>query len=120
MEYKETRIGNLVNFKPNYLNPDKFCKIEGNISYNHSFVTEIKTGKPFTLLRNALHPIELTEEWLLKLGFKPFVKDFTLKGIIIHKRKRGWVLRKSVPEIKYVHQLQNLYFALKGEELELK
>lgn len=64
-----------------------------------------------------IEPIPLTEEWLLKFGFKPFVKDFTKNGIIIHTRKRGYVLRKSVPIIKYVHQLQNLYFALTGEEL---
>lgn len=67
-----------------------------------------------------LKPIPLNEEWLLKLGFKPFSKDWSKSVIIIHTRKRGYVLRKSVPTIKYVHQLQNLFFALTGEELELK
>jgi hypothetical protein len=65
-------------------------------------------------------PIPLTEEWLLKFEFKRFSKDFSKKGIIIHTRKRGYVLRKSVPDILYVHQLQNLYFALTGQELEFK
>ena len=64
-----------------------------------------------------IEPIQLTEKWLLKLGFKPFNKDFVLNGIIIHTRKRGFILRKSVPIIMHVHQLQNLYFALTGEEL---
>lgn len=67
-----------------------------------------------------MKPIPLTEEWLEKFGFKPFVKDWQRKGIIIHTRKRGFVLRKSVPIIKHVHQLQNLYFALTGEELTIK
>lgn len=66
-----------------------------------------------------LFGIPLTEEWLVKFGFKQWGDKYTfgLKGINIHHRKRGFVLRKSVPIIKYVHQLQNLYFALTGEEL---
>lgn len=63
-------------------------------------------------------PIPLTEEWLLKFGFKPLGKDWQKNGIIIHTRKRGFVLRKSVPIIEYVHQLQNLVYALTGKELE--
>ena len=62
-------------------------------------------------------PIPLTEEWLVKFGFKPLSNDWQKDGIIIHTRKRGYVLRKSVPIVKYVHNLQNLYFALTGKEL---
>lgn len=124
MDFSETRIGNYVYFKhrPNY-STDKFetCVIRGNINRDSAFVLDInKYNHTFTLFQNMLEFIPLTEEWLLKFGFKPFCKDFSLKGIVIHKRKRGWVLRKSVPDLKYVHQLQNLYFALKGEELNLK
>ena len=67
-----------------------------------------------------LKPIPLTEEWLVRFGAKRFCKDFNLKGIIIHTRKRGFVLRKSVPVIKYVHSLQNLIHALTNEELTIK
>jgi len=35
---------------------------------------------------------------------------------ILEKWVSGWL---GVQEIKYVHQLQNLYFALSGEELTL-
>lgn len=66
---------------------------------------------------DMFEPIPLTEEWLLKLGFKPLVNDYQIKGLIIHKRKRGFIVRKSIPQIQYVHQLQILYFALTGEEL---
>jgi len=67
-------------------------------------------------------PIPLTEEWLMNFGFKQWGDKYTfgLKGINIHHRKRGFVLRKSIPIIRYVHQLQNLYFALTGEELTIK
>ena len=68
---------------------------------------------------NNLEPISLTKELLIELGFKPFCKDFALNGIIIHTRKRGFVLKKSVPDIKYVHQLQNLFYILCGKELEI-
>ena len=78
-------------------------------------------------------PIELTEEWFLKAGFeKSFTNDFwysinvgdkrllisTLGNIEIEKWDRTMI---AFPDIcKYVHQLQNLYFALTGEELKLK
>lgn len=77
-------------------------------------------------------PIPLTEEWLLKFGFKkndnifyhPNYPDYELEN---HSRYDGiWgmgiegyldVRLGKLPETIYVHQLQNLYFALTGEEL---
>lgn len=70
----------------------------------------------------AYKPIELTEEWLLKLGFiidNGWFKIGYLKLFPI----RDLYYRAIVPitkDIKYVHQLQNLYFALTGEELTIK
>jgi len=90
-------------------------------------------------------PIPLTEEWLEKFGFEwksenktwrieyriPFVDDG--KRIAIHVWEDevmgiwGVTLWEVVPiddvtptVIKYVHQLQNLYFALTGQELTIK
>ena len=89
-------------------------------------------------------PIPLTEEWLKKFGFEwksenktwrieyriPFVDDG--KRIAIHVWEDevmgiwGVTLWEVVPiddvtptVIKYVHQLQNLYHALTGQELQL-
>ena len=77
--------------------------------------------------------IPLTKEWLLKAGFeKSFTNDFwysikigdkrllvsTLGNIEIEKWDRTMI---AFPDIcKYVHQLQNLYFALTGNELNIK
>jgi len=72
---------------------------------------------PMTEYSDCANPIELTKEWLIKLGFKPFCKDFQKNSIIIHSRKRGYVINTKIPIVKYVHQLQNIYFALRGEEL---
>lgn len=68
--------------------------------------------------------IPLTEEWLERMGFEN-VRSGTY-GIGCFEI---WVQGKQLfyseslpnsPEIKFVHQLQNLYFALCGEELTIK
>lgn len=67
-----------------------------------------------------IQPIPLTEEIILKFGFEKkgdfwFVKS----GIKIENRNNGFSYFRYLNEIKIlsVHQLQNLYFALTGEEL---
>jgi len=71
-------------------------------------------------------PILLTEEWLLKFGFEfnnlnetYFFEKFSFRlylreNELYHNWMGGNVF------IKHVHQLQNLYFALTGEELKIK
>ncbi len=77
-------------------------------------------------------PIPLTEEWLVKFGF--FRTDkFGLEKeyqngshVIIFKHEEHDVFVVEIYEcpicidIKHIHQLQNLYFALTGEELTIK
>ena len=71
----------------------------------------------------GFRPIPLTEELLLRLGLKKMLEtEYTLNTyefagfkLWIHK---GKFLFDSRIEINYVHQLQNLYFALTGKELE--
>ena len=76
-------------------------------------------------------PISLTEEWLLKFDF------YNSKSgqITCYRHPESYILLSSDTEggldvghekhaallanIKYVHQLQNLFFALRGKELEL-
>jgi hypothetical protein len=68
-------------------------------------------------------PIPLTEEWLLKFGFEEWDKNAWQKGfdLSIHKIDSiFWYNNNGINVlIKYVHQLQNLCFALTGEELTL-
>lgn len=70
-------------------------------------------------------PIPLTEEWLLKFGFKKWSnkKMWTQGKITIYymKRKECFGYGKSFLELKvnYVHQLQNIFQALTGEELTI-
>jgi hypothetical protein len=77
---------------------------------------------------DCVKPIPLTEEWLLKFGFEKnsywFKDDNMLRfGLIDNKLhcsigndENGFLYNR----INYVHQLQNLYFALTGQELEFK
>lgn len=88
-------------------------------------------GHPLTEEVLFLKPIPITEEWLVRFGFKSqdlsseFFTQFN-KGIvsIVFRNKSILIVcvgtqRVDHNNFKYVHQLQNLYFALTGEELIL-
>ena len=77
---------------------------------------------------DLLFGIPLTEEWLLKFGFVKIrglhlCKGYTINSgeYLVYIDDRGVYLKtnKNIV-IKYVNQLQNLYFALTGEELTFK
>ena len=76
--------------------------------------------------RKDFEPIPLTEEWLLNFGFKKDGSEFSIyeyRYTVYLSNKNYFYLcdNKKVLTIMYnVHQLQNLYFALTGEELEIK
>ena len=88
-----------------------------------------------TSTKTKYKPIPLTEEWFLKFGFRRHWEDFYNDVIYIKKVTddytefewgvypnelgSGIQIKNSI-KLKYVHQLQNLYFALTGEELTLK
>jgi hypothetical protein len=59
-------------------------------------------------------PIEITNEWLLDFGFVKGKKGWS--KTLNNKRKFNLYMHTS----QFIHQLQNLYFALTGEELTLK
>jgi len=78
---------------------------------------------------NGFEPIPLTEEWLLKFGFEKHRFSHLKKhksGVVLCLLDDCFVLNNYKDHLiinyknKYVHQLQNLYFALTGQELELK
>jgi len=79
-----------------------------------------------------IEPIPLTKEWLLKLGLtencwhfftgKYNIDYFQISAIKVDDRYGfGYYSKQDIlTEIKYVHQLQNLYFARTGKELTIK
>lgn len=117
MKANELRIGN---------------KVYDNL---HNRITEIKAIDIYNCSINEelFKPIILTEEWLIKAGFKYYESDDwyiyeSKKGVSLSFDKNRvcyyfgslecvWV--DILSEIKYVDQLQNLYYALTGEELTI-
>lgn len=111
----------------------------GNWVYSDRYSTDIKVeeistfgikidGDFFWESMSLIKPIKITEEWLSKFGFEEYTK-----GLLSHKHKYfnlskteggyyyspdGYHTTECL--IKYVHQLQNLYFALTSEELVIK
>jgi hypothetical protein len=72
--------------------------------------------------RSWCKAIPLTEEWLLKFGFE-ITDNFQTKDRFQTHKQDGIIWFEYgyiVVELNYVHQLQNLYFALTGEELIIK
>ena len=76
-------------------------------------------------LNKHINPIPLTEELLIKLGFNNYFDKGKLKiipkGRLGYKNGRtyfnSWAILEKQPD--YVHELQNLYYALTKEELIL-
>jgi hypothetical protein len=128
MKPAELRIGNLV-----YKYYPSGIEIEAVNEINSYFVNGIGIS--------AIEPIPLTEEWLVKFSFVSSMPYECFRKWTFHNnnsRIKGWVLiffngkvcRRYLGKensiywnkikIHHVHQLQNLYFALTGEELTLK
>ena len=119
MKASELRVGNLVYETINRSNEEivKITSLSDNVI---AWSPYRNTGH-----HNHIEPIPLTEEWLLKFGFvsNPYEDRYELRReyhiyIEIDKTK-GFteIWCEKYPIIKHVHQLQNLYFALTGEEL---
>ena len=113
MKENELRIGNKVNYQT----------AEGDILPNTIDWQDLKWLSEGEKGFNLCHsPIPLTEEWLVRLGFEKSSDNNYYKGgkFTIYNRFGNFGLiggSLSWKEFKHVHKLQNLYFALTGEEL---
>jgi hypothetical protein len=128
MDIKEFRIGNLIFDRGN-----KVLKID-SIQWigegYHKIEMQQYIGKmlvhPLTEYNDYLKPIPLTDEWLSNLGFEYEPSD---SGNDFWQNTKGLTIYKSIiegyfcdilfdyTEINYVHELQNLHFALTKTEL---
>lgn len=138
MKAEELRIGNFLPMEE-FLNGNNYCIVK-EISEG-----KIKTICPNNQITGVIYepkPISLTKEWLVNFGFTGDFAEYEKDGINLdceYTDKGEWNLFLKgnnikpveskneyvchyIPkiELKYVHQLQNLYFALIGKELEIK
>jgi hypothetical protein len=114
------------------------------------FINYIVIGDVYNypIKSGEIHGIDITEDWVMKLGFKESEKgskiyciDLLRIGGNLMKALAVYTNPKSMNDIcvsfvdyygthpkieqfpfgvKYVHQLQNLYFVLTGQELQYK
>lgn len=117
MKANELRIGNIVN----YLYDGE--RKQGVVNQISKFKIIIN-NQPCKI--KNIEPVIITKEWLLKFGF---IKDpetiyrFFLKELFTYDLDDNCICIVDTWEFgkrKYVHELQNLYFALKGEEPTIK
>lgn len=110
MKREDYRYGNLVQDREGSL-----CVVEG---VQKDGVQAFAVSGPITKL--PCEPIPIAEEWFLRFGFELFPWGWVKGKFLI---TMGFVLQVGNGlsiKIENVHQLQNLYFALTGEELTLK
>ena len=128
MKANELRIGNYV------LDDEKNTVMIEQISGdNIHLFTQVsrRTEKGNRLIYSSnIFPIPLTEEILLKCGFEKnneyqylfcqnkFGYSLNEKTIALEEYKNIFLRVRTVP-VEFLHQLQNLYFALAGEELTI-
>lgn len=112
VDLKELRIGNYLNIDglAAPIGPGWFCSAD----------------RGHTLPKHE--PIPLTPEWLEKLGFKKKPEHGSPAWYILDDYNEYcengdlYIEGDFIPtnRAKYVHQFQNLYFAIAGKELEIK
>ena len=130
MNKKVFRIGNLVDFRG---------QVETIYQIKNSgvdfFRGKTKNGViTQSYLWDAIQPITITNDWLIKLGFQLYPSGYfclNLKdkntylsiGAILHRKinliieQDGNAFSTELGHIAFIHEIQNLYFALTGKEL---
>ena len=131
MNANEFRLGNVVHHLSFY--DVTICKISKDalsVNYNNSeYWDDLRFYTP-TLL---------TKKWLIDFGFNfingpkmafklyhnevnedfssILLKEVSNNPVFVYSAQNRWTVNPFKKEINYVHELQNLYFALTGKEL---
>lgn len=124
MKASELRVGNYVT------TGKKEWVISVVSDSNEVRVTDGKFTAIAQIPINEIHPIPLTEEWLLKFGLnnptneKPYhFKKSAVEFLHSEFQDELKCFCNDKPMFsfpcKYVHQLQNIYYSITGEELKI-
>ena len=116
IQINELRVGNLIQ--------------EGKVEQIDNSIDEIYYSGDGYYLSNYccnLNAIPLTKEWLLKLGFFKYNNAYVLEKPKENTMDFSFSVWQDMTynssefpvKLDYVHQLQNLYFALIGSELQV-
>ncbi|MFA7287670.1 MAG: hypothetical protein WC055_02220 [Melioribacteraceae bacterium] len=123
MKVSELRIGNYLNYYgQDVIVRQIFINEDVELGY---FTDSIGFIRKLTE-RHSPDPIPLTEDVLVRCGFtrngNEFTKDDWMMGLSFDEPYNDWHVYECrdsfhLTTIKRLHQLQNLYFALTGQEL---
>lgn len=130
---KEIRIGNYLKDRGGKVLRVDFIEYVENgfdTKFGQKMFVEGEEVHPITEYSNYAEPVDLSIEWLEKLGFQNvsnlyfYHSDFCCK---IEKLSNRWAVRFvvapkesiTITYINYVHQLQNLFYVFKNEELSV-
>lgn len=127
IQQKELRVGNYVHV-PTLDN--ELYEMSTISRYGRDCsVTDNKLGYQSSILDiENINPIPLSEEWLINLGFEEDMSTFyynaKIASIYLHTPYSGsknWNVKANggdkLTSVQYVHQLQNLFYVLTGEDL---
>jgi len=128
MTAQELRIGNWVSYR------GEKEGVVSSIGSNGFETIRVFNTLPFgSSDLEEYEPIPLTEEWLLRFGFEvakayDSINRYSKGKFELYScpNPDNWAYEYAIMvgkisiELKHVHQLQNLYYALTGEELEYK
>lgn len=117
------RIGNIIQYNNEIKSVGTITSLIADFVAGLDYCQiDYRTNKKHWLIN--IKPIEITEDWLCKLGFNKTGGTYEfidgLVELVFHKGEVFEVIDgqwKSFKHIKHIHQLQNLYFALTQREL---
>ena len=120
---KELRIGNLVEYRIT----DKFDDRKEWWEVSEIDADDVHWLSKVDAKDEDFRPIPITEEWLFKFGYRKkhdiYYKNNSLLRFIGNEvfYSRGEIddaeFQEYITSVKYLHQLQNLFFALTNKEL---
>ena len=131
MKSTELRIGNLVSFGGRMATVYQVNRSGAVLQYDGDTNTEIEGVRRSTVSANDIEPVRITEEILLKSGFYKDEGSIRLyiKHVMNSNIRAFRVLLSNTglyfPNVEWgvnmtgVHQLQNLYFSITGQELSV-
>ena len=122
MKAQELRIGNYIKFQ--VIDRERIIKVDARFFRSVAISRESNEIEDNDELSDYYQPIPITPEILEKCGFishainyyhlGEFYISYANIGLFEYRHRDTYVI------FKHLHQLQNLYYALTGEELNYK
>jgi len=144
LQAKDLRLNNLIYFSDesknvkNALATVKGIEDDEMVKFTAKNVTDNSTETRISISQNTIEgwgemrqftPIPIDEDWLLKAGFEATTAGYwsnekleigyTTSDENIQYEYISITHKTEMKDLKFVHQLQNLYFALTSEELTI-